>query len=244
MSYHTQNNNIFIFDVDGTLTPPNEDMDGQFMKFFERWILDKKVFICTGATYQSIFSRLGRRIIEGCSTVFTCNGSSIWMKGKEVRIVEWRLPLPVQQYLDSVLSNTGFKIRSGPNIEHKVGMATFSVLGRGASADERERYKIWDKQTQERQKIVKHINEEFTDVEAFVTGETSIDIVKSGFNKAQIVKYFSDADLVTFVGNEITRYGADKPLADALSAVFKNRASIVKVSSWSETEKILKNTNK
>ena len=113
----------FIFDVDGTLTPPNKPMDIQFMRWFERWMTKPNINIvlCTNSTYESIVERLGRRIIEQASAVFTCGGNELWMQHKKKILNTWKPNPDLVQFLDQILKDNNFKIRSGPNIEYRTG---------------------------------------------------------------------------------------------------------------------------
>ena len=40
---------IFIFDVDGTLTPSRLPMTKEFQKFFKQWIKKNKFYLVTGS---------------------------------------------------------------------------------------------------------------------------------------------------------------------------------------------------
>ena len=39
---------IFIFDVDGTLTPSRQPMTKEFQEFFKQWIKKNKFYLVTG----------------------------------------------------------------------------------------------------------------------------------------------------------------------------------------------------
>ena len=45
-------NKVFIFDVDGTLTPSRLPMTDEFAKFFHEWIEKNKFYLVTGSNIE------------------------------------------------------------------------------------------------------------------------------------------------------------------------------------------------
>lgn len=234
------NKTTFIFDVDGTLTPPNKPMEMQFMRWFERWMVNSavSVVLCTSNTFESISERLGRKIIEQSRIVFSCAGSEVYGDGKKAILNDWRPSLEVVQLLDQLVKDNGFKIRSGPNIEYRTGMISFSVVGKAASDADREKYKTWDHQTKDRNKIVNLLKEKFPNLFIIKSGETSIDI--SNTNKSQIMKYFMDEKYLWIFGNEFDTTGNDRPIQEMLEKNNIRSYNIKKVVSDQDTFSILR----
>ena len=230
----------YIFDVDGTLASSREPMDSTFMRWFEHWMLKRDVYLCTNNTYANIFPRLGRRLVEKTKAVFTCGGNSIWMNGKEAKVNDWRPSSELISFLETCLKNSEFKIRSGPNIEHRTGLISFSVVGKMASNEERTRYQLYDKTVKERKKIIDKLNENFEDLFACSGGMTSIDICKKGFDKSQILKYFDTTNNLTFIGDEFSVIGNDKKLVEAIDKTNNSVYNTHHVNSWQETFDYLK----
>jgi len=231
---------VYIFDVDGTLTDPNEAIDSHFMHWLESWIPKRDVYLCTNNTYQNILPRLGNRLLSSCKALFTSGGNSIWMNGKEAVLSNWRPPTDLMSYLSDVLKNSEFKIRTGPNIEYRTGLISFSVVGKSASKEDRHRYTAWDKTSKERRKIVEYINEKFPALIAFISGETSIDICERGKDKSQILKYFDEQQYINFIANETHTLGNDKPLAQAMYNIKNKRYNVQTVKNWKETFEYLR----
>lgn len=229
----------YIFDVDNTLVEPCSPMDSHFMRWFENWILKKNVYICTNNTYENILPRMGRRVVEGCKAVFTSGGNSIWIQGREAKINEWRPSPDLMLFLENVLKESEFKIRSGPNIEYRTGMISFSIAGKAASIDERKKYINWDKQNKERHLIIENIQKKFPEYEVYKSGDTSIDITGKGLNKSQILKFFNKTDELIFYGNDFSKYGNDKPIAEAVEKEKNSRYNVIQVTSWNDTFKKL-----
>jgi len=226
---------VYIFDVDGTLAPPNEPIDSHFMHWLEHWVLKRDVYLCTNNTYQNILPRLGNRLLSGCKALFTSGGCSIWMNGKEAKTSNWKPPSDLMTFLSDALKESEFKIRSGPNIEYRVGLISFSVVGKNATKEDRLRYISWDKTSKERRKIVEKINQSFPSLSAFMSGETSIDICEKGSDKSQVLKYFNQDEQLIFIANETHALGNDKPLAQAMYNNSKKRYIVQTVKNWQET---------
>lgn len=226
---------VYIFDVDGTLAPPNEPIDSHFMHWLEHWILKRDVYLCTNNTYQNILPRLGNRLLSGCKALFTSGGCSIWMNGKEAKTSNWKPPSDLLTFLSDTLKDSEFKIRSGPNIEYRVGLISFSVVGKNATKEDRLRYISWDKTSKERRKIVEKINQSFPSLSAFMSGETSIDICEKGYDKSQILKYFNQDEQLIFIANETHALGNDKSLAQAMYNNNRKRYNVQTVKNWQET---------
>ncbi len=222
----------YIFDVNGTLVSSGEPIDSTFMRWFEHWMFKRDVYLCTNNTYANIIPRLGRRLVEKSKAVFTCGGNSIWMNGKEAKVNNWRPSSELFSFLETSLKNSEFKIRSGPNIEHRTGLISFSIVGKTASNEERIRYQLYDKNVKERKKIIDSINEKFEDLFACSGGMTSIDICKKGFDKSQILKYFSTDNSLTFIGDDVSVIGNNKKLIEAID---KTHNSVYHVNKWQET---------
>ena len=216
----------YIFDVNAALCPSNQAINGSFQKIFENWMTKQKVCLVTNNTYDNILPRLGRRIIDQSVATFTCGGNVIRMSGKDVVIDSWRPSSDMISYLETVLKNSEFKIRSGPNIEYRTGMISFSVVGKAATEEERNRYKTWDKNSRERKTISDHINKNFQNVIAIVSGDTSVDVFKKKHDKTQIFQYFSKEEVI-YVTNKQGMYN--------IKNIWHN-VSVSEVDDWKKTE--------
>ena len=53
---------IYLFDVDGTLTPAKSRMDKTFAKEFQEWQEDKLVYIVSGGSFPRIIEQLGSKV--------------------------------------------------------------------------------------------------------------------------------------------------------------------------------------
>ena len=70
--------NIYLFDVDGTLTPAKAKITQPFKKTLQRWMRNKEVYIVSGGDFVRLIDQLGVDIMEMTSGVFSCMGNMFY----------------------------------------------------------------------------------------------------------------------------------------------------------------------
>ena len=60
---------IFIFDVDGTLTPSRQKMNKEFQDWFSMFMLVNNVYLATGSDAEKTIEQVGERIFNGVNKV-------------------------------------------------------------------------------------------------------------------------------------------------------------------------------
>jgi phosphomannomutase len=232
------NQNVYIFDVDGTLTPPRQKINKQFASFFVSFCEQKPVFLATGSDYKKVKEQITKDIISKVDGIFTCMGNELWVNDEKVYFKELKIPAEVQLWLTGQLYESKYPKEKCGNIhfEHRTGMLNFSVVGRDISKDIRSEYSNWDKISKEREKIVKNFNKLFKhyNLEACIGGEISIDIQKIGSDKGQIFDYLSFYKTKVFFGDKCKPSGNDYSLYQKCEFKFS-------VDNWLHTSSILKN---
>ncbi len=232
------NQNVYIFDVDGTLTPPRQKINKQFASFFVSFCEQKPVFLATGSDYKKVKEQITKDIISKVDGIFTCMGNELWVNDEKVYFKELKIPAEVQLWLTGQLYESKYPKEKCGNIhfEHRTGMLNFSVVGRDISKDIRSEYSNWDKSSKEREKIVKNFNKLFKhyNLEACIGGEISIDIQKIGSDKGQIFDYLSFYKTKVFFGDKCKPSGNDYSLYQKCEFKFS-------VDNWLHTSSILKN---
>ena len=207
--------NKFIFDVDGTLTPSRGVIDPQFKAFFNSFCLMNNVYLVTGSDKPKTVEQIGEDIYNKCKRVYQCSGSDVWQGDENILKSEWILPIEARHWLEQVLDNSDFNIRTGNHIEHRTGMINFSIVGRNANAEQRAAY-VKSDDDGERNYIARAFNNFFPNLQATVGGETGIDISPRGADKSQILRDFKKDDTIHFYGDAMFKSGNDYPLAEAL----------------------------
>ncbi len=207
----------FIFDVDGTLTLSRKHIDHEFYTFFLDFCRNNLVYLVTGSDKPKTVEQLTPEIYNSCKTVYNCLGNDVWQGNENIYTSDWVLPEVVHEALSFLLTESKFPIRSGLHFEHRPGLCNFSVVGRNATQEQREEYAKWDKETYERIKIANAINDMFPQIECRVGGETGIDVIQRGRDKAQIISHFDDEDAqIYFFGDRMDEAGNDYSLSEVV----------------------------
>ncbi len=234
---------FFAFDVDGTLTPSRQRIDPDFEQWFIRWMsfVQEKghsVLLVTGSDYDKTVEQLGSAITESVDYCCNCLGNHVLNKGMLIESYTFSPSPELINFLEKELETSPYAERYGNHIEHRGSMVNFSIVGRNAIAEQRTRYYEWDKLSCERLSLAEKINNLFSEVSAQAGGETGIDIIPTGRDKRQVIKYTGN-DKVWFFGDRLDEGGNDKPLADALLASGTGSEAF-HVKSWQETWEMLK----
>ena len=236
---------IYIFDVDGTLTPSRGTMDREFAKFFYKFVEENEVYIITGSDRYKTLQQIPAEIYNLCIKVYQCSGNHVWQGNKELHRSDWKLPDEHHKWLLGELNDSGFYKKTGDHFDQRIGLLNFSILGRKGNIEDRAMYKQWDEHKKEREGIAKRFNErwyaqEWWDISAdlvvaTVAGETGIDITPHMMGKEQIVKNF-DATKVIYFGDKTMPGGNDYSIAAKLE---REGGKVVAVNSWEDTYKCL-----
>lgn len=223
---------IYVFDVDGTLTPSRGKIDADFKKWFLKFVDQYSVCFVTGSDFEKTVEQLGEDLVDSVEYSFNCAGNAVYCHGKLVYKNEWKLPNEAQQFLESYLyERSTYQHRYGRHFEQRIGLLNFSVVGRGAQGQQRTDYYEWDKVNKERAYLVNEINRRWPNLQAAAGGETGIDIFARGNDKAQILDRLEGP--VSFFGDRIDPDGNDWTLAERIVA--ENRGRCYNVKDWTHT---------
>ena len=232
---------VYLFDIDGTLTPPRQKMDENFAEFFLPFAKENLVYLATGSDIEKAREQVDKRILMMCQGVFACSGNEFWERGKKVYSHEFHPQPKLLTFLEQCVEDTGFHIKTGNHIEHRPGMLNFSVVGRNATLEQRAKYSEWDQRKRDRLSIAITIlagTEEFGDVDVSIGGEISIDIYPKGKDKSQAVSTIRQLHNlpIVFMGDKMGPNGNDYPAAKALKA----GDAACQVENWKMTELLIK----
>ena len=73
---------IYIFDMDGTLTPSRREMTPDFEKFFSKWANEHTFFLVSGSNLEKIQEQVPQYILDLSEGVFTCGGNQLWLNNQ------------------------------------------------------------------------------------------------------------------------------------------------------------------
>ena len=207
---------IYIFDMDGTLTPSRREMTPDFEEFYSKWAKHHTFFLVSGSNLEKIKEQVPQYILDMSEGVFTCGGNQLWLDGKLSYNHEFKPEEDLINFLKEKLSNSPYPVRAGNHIEDRGSMLNFSIVGRDCSLEERLEYFEYDVQSNERSIISDEIINKWSNLDAVIGGQISIDITPKGMNKSQVLsevkKFYSDARYI-FIGDRTMKGGNDYPLA-------------------------------
>ena len=214
---------LYVFDMDGTLTPARLPMTAEFAVRFYEWQKTHKSFIATGSDYAKVEEQLPQTIINAFTGVYCSMGNVLKAQSETVYQKDFTPPPLLLERLENFRANTAYPGPLFDNyIESRVGMVNFSVLGRNCPYTERERYCAWDKVAHERLKIQAELKCAFPDLDVAVGGSISMDITPKGCGKGQVAHHlratYPDEEIV-FFGDKTFKGGNDYELAQELATL-------------------------
>ena len=214
---------IYIFDMDGTITPARQPMTPDFSRRFIPWLKSHLAYLAAGSNFEKVCEQIPSDAIGAFSGIYSSMGNVFHEKGKEIYRHEIKLKKELLQTLERYRRNTQYEGQLyGNYMELRPGMLNFSVLGRNCPFAERAKYNEWDNEHHERDAIVKEVNENFPEYEASVGGKISVDIVTKGCSKGQIahkVREMYPNHKIIFLGDRTEKGGNDYTLAEALRSM-------------------------
>ena len=234
----------FLFDIDGTLTPPRQKMEGGHVMIFLSWMANKNVYLVTGSDRKKILQQVPSSILSRCKGAFTCMGNEYYDNSRDALTYSntWNVPSALLNDLNNFVLNSDYDTKCGSHIEHRPGMINFSVVGRAAGKMERDRYSDWDLENKERESVCRFVRNKYKDLDVSVGGQISIDINPKGNNKSQASKWIRNEfqpDEIVFFGDKCHKGGNDYDICLDLK---ENKDGIFwNVSGPDETFRVLEN---
>ncbi len=240
---------IYLFDVDGTLTPPKRKAVQIFRRQFFEWLKGKEVYLVSGGSFKRLCEQLTPEVMDSIEGVFACMGN-VYYRNKKDEARAWiheyehkfELTEELKKSLDLAVADSKYAIKTGKHYEARTGMVNFSIVGRNATQKQRSEYSTYDAEHKEREQIVKSLNAAFPKLDFVIGGAVSIDIFNKGRDKSQVIReHFKDLSqdvIIHFVGDRIEYPGNDYAIAETI----RKRAfgNVHGVESWKDTAMLLK----
>lgn len=223
---------VYVFDVDGTLTPSRQLIDPTFKEFFINFIKHNEVYLASGSDLPKTIEQLGSDVCSAVNGIFSCAGNVFYKNGIEIYRNDFELTDEEYNTLENELLSSQFPIRTGNHIEKRIGLVNFSIVGRSATLQQRQEYVKWDTKQNERARIAARLNWKFKRLYCGIAGETGIDIYLSGKDKRQVADHISRP--FVFFGDRCEEGGNDFPLAQIADKCYH-------VKNWEETWNLLRN---
>ena len=247
---------IYLFDIDGTLTPARQPMSKDFAAFFVDFCRKEPVYLCTGSDWDKVREQVPERILKLVKGMFTCSANEYWYweEGKDDGpnrpgfseftkmhsfTAQFDPPPELIADLNLFLESSDCPVKTSNHVEERTGMINFSVVGRGCTQEQREEYAAWDREHGEREKICSVLRKKYEQLSFNVGGQISIDISPIGNDKSRAVKFFrewyEDAR-IHFFGDKLQPGGNDYPVLKELT----EKDSYDQVKSYEDTWELLK----
>ncbi len=231
---------IYIFDVDGTLTPSRNPMDKDFKDFFKKFIKKKRVWLISGSDKDKTIEQVGEDIWTSVERAYQSSGNQLWVKGELKYQYEFKTEDYLKELLEMFLDKSEYPHRYGNHIEERPGALNFSVVGRDCTQEQREHYAKWDDKHQERKDFAWEIKERYPWLDAVVGGEISIDIYEKFKDKGQIVKDIRGK--FEFFGDRLYPGGNDFAIQQEIVIQKRKGCKTHPVKTWRDTEELLHST--
>ena len=228
---------IYIFDIDGTLTPSRNKMDKNFHDFFMEFVKIHRVWLISGSDHTKTIEQIGVDLWTNVEKAYQCSGNQLFQRGSLIRTSDWELPIATKWCLEKFLEQSKYPHRYGNHIETRPGMVNFSIVGRQCTQEQREEYFKWDNEHKERVEFTKELKERYLGLDAVVGGEISIDIYPRGKDKGQIIDEIDDNFM--FFGDKLSLGGNDYPIKHASQLKQLKGNEFFHVKSWKDTRNIL-----
>lgn len=223
---------IFLFDVDGTLTPACQEIVPEFGAFFREWSEGRNVVLVTGSDVPKTKRQLGE--LWSQYIVYQCSGNQIYCNGIKVYEEPILRDEGLEISLKQALEKSRYPIKCGDHIELRNGMINFSFVGRACTLEQRRAYYEWDLENEQRKNFVSGLSLLFPRYDIHIGGQISVDIYEKGKSKEQVVKHLLRNGEVVFIGDKTQPGGNDYEIAKHLPA-----ENVFTVSSWEETRELL-----
>tara|TARA_B100000287_G_scaffold64916_1_gene56439 strand:+ start:5017 stop:5754 length:738 start_codon:yes stop_codon:yes gene_type:complete len=240
---------VYLFDVDGTLTPPKQKAVEIFRRQFFEWVKDKEVYLVSGGSFKRLNEQLTPKVMDRIEGVFACMGNVYYRRKKDEARAwfhEYEHKFELTEYLkkslDAAVAESKYPTKTGKHYEARTGMVNFSIVGRNATQQERNEYAAYDAEHREREHIVEKLQLDFSKLDFVIGGAVSIDIFNKGRDKSQVIReHFKDLPedaIIHFVGDRTEYPGNDFAIAEAVSK--RKNGHVHSVESWKDTAELLK----
>ena len=224
-----------IFDMDGTLTEATQKISDEMLESLSLIKPSYNKYLVTGSDMTKVLNQIPEDfLLKNFRKVFTCNGTRVYDTSLDmddetkpiqpdlvhkINLLDHYSQADLNHLVSRLLliaSESHTKYKTGTFVEWRESQINFSVVGRNCSLDQRENYVQWDKKSNERKKIVKRLEEEFSGwgLGFNLGGQISIDITRKEWDKTYALKHIPENPLdCIFFGDKVVEGGNDHSIA-------------------------------
>ena len=208
---------LFLFDVDGTLTPSRQKAPKEILNMLNG--LKKKVRIgfVGGSDLSKQYEQIGSDLLDIFDFGFPENGVQFY-EGKKLASSESFIGFLGEEnynllvnFILGEFSKLVLPVKRGNFIELRQSMLNICPVGRSCSSEERLEFFEFDKKNGIREKIANQINGKFGDslkIQCSIGGQISIDIFPRGWDKTYCLRHIKQKKIY-FFGDMTEKGGND-----------------------------------
>jgi len=219
---------LIVFDLDGTLAESKSRLDAEMSGLLHDLLGIVKVAVISGGDWPQFETQLlsnlsGDARLANLSLLPTCGTKFFQYAGDWKKLYSEDFTAAEKEKiissLNKALGMAGFKVEKvwGEVIEDRGSQITFSALGQQAPLEEKIK---WDADFIKRKKITAILDMLIPEFSVRMGGATSIDVTKSGIDKAYGIRKLRDILGVSlkemiYIGDALFVGGNDYPVEEA-----------------------------
>lgn len=215
---HNRKNTIFLFDVDGTLTPSRQSMPDNVRKMLIALRQKVSIAFVGGSDIEKQQEQMGKDCLTFFDYSFPENGLSFY-EGETLvsqkNIIEELgddLSLRFINYCLMYLSKIRIPLKRGNFIECRNSIINISPIGRTCSQEERMQFVEYDNIHKIRANMVEAMKEEFKgeNLQFSIGGQISIDCFPVGWDKRYCISHIHGKGIETiYFFGDMTHLGGN-----------------------------------
>jgi len=219
---------LIVFDLDGTLAESKSSLDAEMAGLLHDLLEIVKVAVISGGDWPQFEKQLLSNLphderLANLSLLPTCGTKFYQYSGDWKKLYEEDFTkderAKILSSLKKALEAAGFKFAKiwGEQIEDRGSQITFSALGQQAPLEDKNK---WDPDYAKRKKIKAILDTLIPEFSVRIGGATSIDVTKSGIDKAYGIRKLRDLlgislkDMI-YIGDALFVGGNDYPAEEA-----------------------------
>ena len=232
------NASSYIFDMDGTLTPPAGPIEAGFASEFLAFMASHRVILVSGSEYDKMEAQLGADLCRQATAVFPCQASQAYADGQQAFSHKTDWPHGLLATLATLIQASEWPCKFGDHIQDRGALINCSVPGRLCLPEVRKYYTAWDLKRSERLQMAAQINELFPELDCTIGGQISVDITRQGDGKHKLLDHIENGGPGVFFGDTCQQCGNDYSLAQAVQKL--PQGLVHQVDDWQDTARLLK----
>ena len=216
---------LLLFDIDGTLTQPREEISKDMIDFLKEVIKNNPnidLASVGGAEYLQVKYQIGK-LAPLLKLICTENGVSTYDSNFNIydskNIKDYLTEEQIQEMINfglNYIADLKIPIKRGSFIQFRASTINFSPIGRDCSHEDREKFVIFNKEHHILEKFKEEFDKRFEkkyNVSVVIGGQISFDLFPTGWDKRYCLRFFKDYDNIIFFGDKTIPGGNDYQIA-------------------------------